>query len=78
MQRGTNNILPTLCIHRFDVIEAHCYVVDIGRTDCEQIQFRTQLTNAYVAKTSCISCYIDSAMYLLTISSPNVHRYLNQ
>ena len=21
----------------FDVVEAHCYVVDIGRTDCEQI-----------------------------------------
>ena len=23
-----------------DVVEAHCYVVDIGRTDCEQIRSR--------------------------------------
>ena len=55
-----------------DVVEAHCYVVDIGRTDREQIrsrinnnwcrtfrrgQFCTQLTKAYVAETSHISCY---------------------
>ena len=54
-----------------DVVEAHCYVVDIGRTDHEQIrsrinnnwcrtfqlQFCMQLTKAYVAETSCIICY---------------------
>ena len=56
-----------------DVEEAHCYVVDIGQTDREQIrsiinnncyvglcQLRTnctQLTKAYVAEMSCISWY---------------------
>ena len=42
-----------------DVVEAHCYVVDIRGTYHEQIvaAFCTQLTKAYVAETSCISCY---------------------
>ncbi len=25
---------------KHDVVEAHCYFVDIGRTDCEQIRSR--------------------------------------
>ena len=43
-----------------DVVEAHCYVVNIGQTDSEQIrsrQFCKQLTKVYVAKMSWISCY---------------------
>ena len=37
-------------IYYIDVVGAHCYIVDIG-TIC------MQLTKAYVAETSCISCY---------------------
>ena len=33
-------ILVLLNILMFDVVEAHCYVVDIGRTDREQIRSR--------------------------------------
>ena len=50
-----------------DIVEAHCYFVDIGRTDREQIRSRinnndcrtfcTQLTKAFVAETSCNHCY---------------------
>ena len=29
---------PTTCVH--DIVEAHCYFVDIGRTDREQIRSR--------------------------------------
>ena len=59
-----------------DIVEAHCYFVDIGRTDCEQIRsrinnndcrmfrprrplstaYKTQLTKAFVAETSCNHC----------------------
>ena len=38
-------------------VEAHCYVVDIGHTDCEQI---------------CSRINNDSATYLLTINLPNM------
>ena len=69
-----------LHIHH-DVVEAHCYFVNIGRTACEQIRSRinnnwcTQLTKAYMAETSCI-VLIHSATYLLTISSPDIYTTL--
>ena len=61
-------------------VEAHCYVVDIRRTDCEQIRSR-------IINNGCrmfwphsqkpmppkrpASVVVDSAAYLLTISSPD-------
>ena len=58
LYKYTNNtILYKLCSTN-DIVEAHCYFVDIGRTDREQIrQFCTQLTKAFVAETSCNHCY---------------------
>ena len=46
-----------------DIVEAHCYFVDIGRTDREQIRSRIIV--------------IDSATYLLTISLPDVNACLS-
>ena len=54
-----------ICIHYFtrvsmyidDVVEAHCYFVDIGRTELRTEKFCTQLTKAYVTETSCNNCY---------------------
>ena len=44
-----------------DVVEAHCYVVDIRRTNREQIRSRIHnnwcKTEAYVAETFCTSSY---------------------
>ena len=54
-----------------DIVEAHCYFVDIRQTDREQIrsrinnndcrmfrlQFCTQLTKAFMAEISCSHCY---------------------
>ena len=52
---GRVHRVRTVDILFYDVVEALCYVVDIGQTDCEKLC--TQLTKAYVAETACISCY---------------------
>ena len=57
-----------------DIVEAHCYFVDIGRTDCEQIrsrinnndcQLRTELKKlqceiGYIANTGQWCCVMKS------------------
>ena len=75
LSKGTTDVITN------DVVEAHCYVVDIGRTDHEQI--RSRINNNWKHKTvrswqrptwpkRPASVVIDSATYLLTISSPDV------
>ena len=57
-------------IHVFDVVEAHCYFVDIGQTDCEQIHSRI---NNNDCRTFASAAY--KTTYLLTISSPDTCLY---
>ena len=77
-------------------VEAHCYFVDIGRTDREQIRSRINnndcrtfrprrpLSTAYKTvlyaadkglrgRNVLQSLFIDSATYLLAISSPDIY-----
>ena len=81
-------LIPTDLASNFDaeVVEAHCYFFDIGRTDREQkrsridnndcrafrpsrpLSLRTKLFCAQLTKAVIV---IDSATYLLTISSPD-------
>ena len=54
-----------------DVVEARCYVVDIGRTDREQIRCRIKNNWCRIFWPRPASVVIDSATYLLTVSSPD-------
>ena len=81
-------LIPTDLASNFDaeVVEAHCYFVDIGRTDREQKRSRIDnndcrafrpsrplslRTKLFCAQLTKAVIVIDSTTYLLTVSSPD-------